>query len=347
MLFTNVSGNRFLRSKAVIVSTKAIRLIVVLLVTLCMHHKAVADQPVRLGTGGSDGTYFPIGSLIAAEINRRQLKLDGDVPLIVVPQRSNGSVANINDLSLKLLEIGLAQADVINLEYYSGDCAATCRKDSIAAIGTLYQESLHIVVRADSDINSITDLIGKRVSVDELGSGTHFNAEVILAASGLSLDQIKSIYLKPNDSIERMRRGLLDAIFVVAGYPVAGVRQLVDDNVGRIVALSDELVDQLTEEHLYFSAHSIPANIYSNEKPIDTLSVSAQMIARSDLDEEIVYEITSSLWSSRTLTALASGHLRGVDISAEKALQGIGIPLHRGALRYYNEHNYDTHDVPQ
>jgi len=307
---------------------------------------ASAEKIFRFGTGGNTGTYFAVGELIAGQINRRIP--DSDEQLVVIPQRSTGSVANINDLSEGLLEIGLAQADVVSLAYHGmGQFKNKNLRDTLRAVGSLYQESLHLVVRAGSGIETITDLVGKRVSVDELGSGTQLDAEVVLQASGMPLEEIKLVYLKLDDSIERMRRGVLDAMFVVAGYPVDGVKQIVDDGVGRMMGLSDDLVSRLTTEHLYFSARSIPAGIYLNSEEINTLSVSAQLIVRSDISAAVVFEMTKAIWSQGMLDSLIAGHPRGADISPDTALQGVSIPLHAGALNYYQKHGYDTKEVPR
>lgn len=324
---------------------RSVSVVVLLLMVSC---SVSAEQILRFGTGGNTGSYFPVGSLIAAEINKRSAVPGKTLELTVIPQRSSGSVANINDLSANLLEVGLAQADIISRAYRGmGQFKNRDFKDTLRAVGTLYQESLHLVVRSESDIDSIADLIGKRVSVDELGSGTQLDTEVLLTASGLPLEEIKLVYLKPDDSIERMRRGLLDAMFVVSGYPVDGVRQLVEDGVGRVIGLADELVDQIANQHLYLTAHSIPADIYLNDEKISTLSVSAQMIIRSDISDEVVYEVTKTLWSEEMLNSLIDGHPRGSDINADTALLGVSIPLHSGALLYYDEHGYDLQGVPR
>ncbi len=321
-------------------------LVCLFLVTVSSSH--AAEQIVRFGTGGSDGSYFPVGSVIASGINESSARCCPDSQLLVLPQRSNGSVSNILDLADDLLEIGFAQADVVSLAYQgTGEFAGTELKGKLRTIGTLFQESVHFVASADSNINGVADLNGKRVSVDELGSGTQLDAELILSAGGVSPDGLKLVYLKPTDSIERMRRGLLDAIFIVSAYPVAGVQQLVEDGVGRVVSIGDELVKSLSDEHLYFSAQSIPPDVYSNSEKISTLSVSAQMIVRSDLSDNMVYDLTRNLWSESTLNALVAAHPRGREINADNALQGVVIPLHPGALRYYEEHNYDVSGVPR
>ena len=329
------------------VSQYAIVCIVLALFFNCLG-VARADQVFRFGTGGSDGTYFPIGSLIAAAINEKRVRTESGEQLLVIPQRSSGSVANLVDMSEGLLEAGLAQADVVNLAFHGEEQFENMSAyRNLRTVGTLYHESVHLVVRADSEINEVSDLRGRRVSVDELGSGTQLDVEPILAAFNLSFEDIQPIYLKPVDSIERMRRGLLDAFFVIAGYPLSGIKKLADDGVGRVISLQGENVEKLTDDYLYFTTQIIPKGIYSNELEIPTLSVPAQIIVREDISEHTIYQITKILWNSDTLNSLASGHSKGSEIEAGKALQGIGIPLHRGAARYYREVGFDLNSVPQ
>ena len=320
----------------------------VLAVLFVYHGSVRADQVFRFGTGGSDGAYFPIGSLIAVAINNKQMRTESGEMLTVLPQRSNGSVANLVDISEGLLEAGLAQADVVNLAYHGkGQFENISGYKNLRTVGTLYHESVHLVVRADSEINDLSDLKGKRVSVDELGSGTQLDVEPMLAAYSLSFDDIQPIYLKPVDSIERMRRGLLDAFFVIAGYPVSGVKKLVEDGIGRVVSLQGEPIDKLIYDYDYFTMQIIPAGIYSNGSEIPTLSVPAQIIVREDISENTIYEITKILWSRDALQSLASGHLKGAEIKAIKAIEGIGIPLHKGAERYYREVGFDLNTLPK
>ena len=316
----------------------AIQTVVVLM--FIMVRPAAADEYFRFGTGGTGGTYLPIGSLIADAINKREIQTQGQ-KVVVLPQRSNGSVANLVDISENLLEAGLAQADAVSHVYQGKSVVAEeTAKEKLRTVGALFLESVHLVVAADSGINNIGDLAGKRVSVDELGSGTQIDAEILMAAYGLQRDDVKTIYLKPGDSIDRIRRGTLDAFFVIAGYPLEGVKQLVVDGVGTVIGFTPDVVKELSDDYLYLSRHTIPAGVYMNTSDILTLSVPAEMIVRSDVDADTVYQITQTLWSSDTLQALEAGHPRGADIQSGKALQGIGIPLHDGALRYYREHGF-------
>jgi len=313
------------------------------LVLIISSQTASAGEYFRFGTGGQEGTYLPIGSLIADAINKRKIKTSDDrEELVMLPQRSNGSVANLEDISDGLLEGGLAQADTIN-QVYQGNThvSGNSAKATLRTVGALYLESVHLVVAVDSGIDSIEDLQGMRVSVDELGSGTQVGVETLMDTIGLTRDNVSMIHLKPDDSIDRMRLGKLDAFFMIAGYPLEAVKALVDEGVGRVVSFTPEVVDQLADEYLYISKNSIPSGVYSNDSDILSLGVSAQMIVRANIDTETVYQITKTLWSRDTLATLKEGHPRGGDIRPSTALQGLSIPLHEGARRYYLEQGYD------
>ncbi len=309
------------------------------LVFLSLPGTAVhAEQVFRLGTGGNAGSYFPIGSLVATAVNKQRIKSTDNSELVILPQRSSGSVSNLKDIAAGLLEGGLVQADVASLAYRdAGQFKGSGGDRKLRSIGSLYLESVHVVVAAGSDIQGIADLAGKRVSVDELGSGTQLDVSRILATYGMTFSDILPVYLKTDDAIDRLQRGSLDAFFLISGYPVKGIKQLVDEGVGRLVGLELDQIERLIESYDFFADHAIAAGVYSNESEIPTISVPAQFIVRTNVSEEIVYQITKNLWSSDTLDVLASGHPRGEDINPATALQGIGVPLHPGAIRYYDE----------
>jgi len=190
---------------------------------------AIAEPVIiRLGTGGSGGTYFPIGSLIAKAISGPAgiHKADSfyEPELIAIAQRGTGSASNVIDISEGLLEAGLAQADVVHWAFTgTGPFENQPPRDNLRGLATLYIESVHLVARTDANINSIADLKDKRVSLDELGSGTQLDVVPILAAYGLTTDSFRAVYLKPADAIDRLRNNQLDAFFIIAGFPVTTV----------------------------------------------------------------------------------------------------------------------------
>ena len=308
------------------------------------------DQSLlRLGTGGSGGTYLPIGSLISqalsgsTEVNKSSPHYNPD--LLVISQRSTGSASNVSDISEGLLEAGLAQADVAHWAYNaSGPFEQQQAHRSLRGVATLYLESVHLIVRTDANINSIDDLEGQRVSLDELGSGTRLDILPILLAHGLTQESIKAVYLKPQDAIERLQQNQLDAFFIVAGYPVAAVSKLVSEGKVTVVPITGVHVDKIIETYPYFSVDTIPADTYQNTAAIDTLGVPAQLFVNESLDEKLVYSMTNLLWSPPTLALLKKGHPKGADVQLETALTGMHIPLHAGAKKFYVEQGMLSND---
>ncbi len=292
---------------------------------------AGSDPIFRIGTGGSGGSYFPIGSLIAQE-------LTAHCPVLALAQRSKGSASNVQDIGAGLLEAALAQADVVHWAYHgTAEFKESGPIENLRTVATLYLESLHFVVRTDSGIEGFRDLAGKRVSTDEIGSGTQLNVQQVIRSQGLSEEEIKLVYLKPIDAIDRFRRGALDAFFVVAGYPVNGVSELVEDGVGKILPLEIAVDSPLLTDFPFLTVDEIPQNTYGNSQAVKTLAVPAQLIVDAGLDSDLIYRITQTLWDKKTLAVLSANHPKGGEVAFDSALAGLIAPLHEGAARYYSE----------
>lgn len=303
----------------------------VLAVTATPLRASDSDLIVRIGTGGSGGSYLPIGSLIASSFS----ELDA---ILAVAQRSNGSVANVNDVGDGLLEAALAQSDIVHWAFRGDESFAPAGAiDNLRTLASLYLESVHFVVRADSGITQLRDLSGKRVSTDEIGSGTQINVQHVLRAQGLDQLDIKWVYLKPIDAIDRLRRGALDAFFVVAGYPVAGVTELVEDGIGQLLPLGITPESKLLSDFPFFTLDDIPRQTYGNMDAVSTLAVPAQLIVDENLSDDIVFELTRKLWDDKTLKRLRDNHPKGREVSFASALVGLSAPLHPGAERFYRE----------
>lgn len=300
----------------------------------------------RIGTGGTGGTYYPIGGLIAHAISNppgsRPCEEGGScgVPgLVAIAQSANGSVANINAIGSGTLESGFAQSDVAFWAYTgTGIYAERGKIDSLAAIASLYPESIHLVARQGAGIASVRDLAGKRVSLDEPGSGTLVDARLILDAFGLDEDDIEPDYLKPTPAADKIRDNQLDAFFIVAGYPTGSVAELCASAGCELIPIAGPEVDTLIEEYGFFATDVIPVGTYEGvNQETPTISVAALWVTSSAADEELIYRITEALWNDNSRDLLDKGHAKGRQITLDTALDGVGIPLHPGAERYYRE----------
>ncbi|MEZ5931559.1 MAG: TAXI family TRAP transporter solute-binding subunit [Alphaproteobacteria bacterium] len=326
----------------------ATRLVLAFLASCFLFAPGLSAQDVRffrIGTGGVAGTYYPIGGLIAGIISNppgsRPCEKGGScgVPgLIATAQSSNGSVANVEAVASGELDSGFAQSDIAYWAYSGTEIyEGKPRLENLRAIANLYPESIHLVVRRGAGIDSIQDLKGKRVSLDEQGSGTLVNAQIILDAFGIGEDDIEVRHIKPNFAIAEMRENRLDAYFVTVGYPANSVTELAGTETVDLIPITGPEVDKLLEDHVFFSKDVIPAGTYEGIGEIATLSVGAQWIIAAEADEALVYGMTKALWDPSARTLLDSGHAKGRAITKETALDGIAIPLHPGAERYYRE----------
>ena len=300
----------------------------------------------RIGTGGTAGTYYPVGGLIANAISNPpgsrpcdQGGSCGVAGLVATAVASNGSVANINGIQGGSLESGFTQSDVAYWAYTgTGVYEGKPKVGGLRLIANLYPESIHIVARKGANIRGVADLRGKRVSLDEPGSGTLVDARIILAAFGITEKDIKAEYLKPNQSGDKLRDGGLDAFFFVGGYPTGAIAELAAAGGGiELVPVSGPEIDKMRTQYAFFAPDTIPANTYKGVGEVKTLAVGAQWVTSDKQDAGLVYELTKALWNANSRKLLDTGHAKGKVITRENAVAGAGIPFHPGAERFYKE----------
>jgi TRAP transporter TAXI family solute receptor len=299
----------------------------------------------RIGTGGTAGTYFPIGGLIANAISNppgSRPCADGGscgVPgLIATAVASNGSVANINGIASGSLESGFTQSDVAYWAYTgTGVYEGKPKVDSLRSIANLYPETIHLVARKGAGIKSPADLKGKRVSLDEPGSGTLIDARIVLGAYGLTEKDVSPEYLKPNAAGDRLRDGALDAFFFVGGYPAGAIAELATSSGIELVPIAGPQAEKILGEYKFFAKDNVPAGIYKDVGALETISVNAQWVTSAKQPDELVYNIAKAIWNENSRKLLDAGHAKGKAIRKETALDGLGVPLHPGAEKFYKE----------
>jgi TRAP transporter TAXI family solute receptor len=309
--------------------------------------RARADEVryFRIGTGGPQGTYFPIGGIIAGAISNppgsRACDEGGScgVPgLLATAQSSNGSVDNVNAIGEGRIESGFCQADVAFWALNGASMfAETGPIANLRAIARLYRESVHLVARAGAGIARIEDLAGKRVALGEEGSGTLVDARSILAAFGIDEATFEPVLLKPEKASTALIDDQIDAFFIIAGYPTAAVRDLAETIAISLVPIAGAALDELLRQQPFFTRDFVSFGVYDGVNTTETLSVGALWLVAAEQDEELVHGITAALWHDTTRRLLDEGHEKGKDIRLEYALQGVPVPLHSGAERYYRE----------
>jgi len=302
----------------------------------------------RIGTGGAGGTYFPIGGIIANAISNppgsRACDEGGNcgVPgLVAIAQSTNASAHNVNAIQAGQMEAGLTGAATLHFAYngigkYEGDA-----KPDLRVIANLFPEDLHLVLPKDSTLDGLAALEGKRVGIAQAGSGTQIAVELILGDHGITRDNIDEAELNNSQSAERISDGQLDAYFYAAGTPVAAMIQLDNTKGMELYSFTEEEVRQANETVPYYVPSTIAAGVYPGVAyDVNTVAVSGMLVTNANQSEDLIYEITKALWSSTARKLLDNGHPKGRAITLETALlgvDGIGVPLHPGAERFYRE----------
>ncbi|AVR00680.1 TAXI family TRAP transporter solute-binding subunit [Oceanobacillus sp. M65] len=282
---------------------------------------------LQMLTGGTSGTYYPLGGEMAKIIS-------DETGMETNAVSSNASADNMISLQEGEAELAFVQTDVAanaidGVNSFDGNPV-----DNVSAIGSLYPETIQIVTAADSGIASVEDLAGKTVSVGAPGSGTFVNAEQILEIHGMTMDDINQENLDFGESTGGIQDGNIDAAFITSGTPTGAVEGLAATVDISIVPIEQEKVDALVEEYPYYAADTVPAETYSGQaEEVNTVAVLAMLAVTNSLSEDAVYDITKAIYENTDGMA----HAKAEFISTDSALDGIGIDVHPGAQKYFDE----------
>lgn len=300
---------------------------------------------IRIGTGATGGSYFPVGGLIANVISSppgsAPCELSGScgVPgLVAAAVSTQGSVENAQAVAEGKLDLALCQADVAFFAYTgTGPWAPKPPLKNLRVIANLYPEHLHAVVRRDSRLSSIAQMRGKRINLGEQNSGTLSVARWVLRAHNVPPSTLTASFLTLNRASSLLVEGKLDGFFMIGGTPLTAVTDIAESLPIAILPVGEAIAAQLIQQHRFFARSVIPDGTYPGVGAVETLAVGAQLIGTAVMDERFVNAITQALWDPRNRPILDGGHPLGKLIRRDTALDGLAIPLHPGAARYYEQ----------
>jgi len=288
-----------------------------------------ADTKMILSTGGTAGTYYPFGGAMARIWNT---KIPG---MNVTAQTTGASAENIRLVNKKEAELALVQSDTLDFAYNAKESFKEPIK-SMSAIAVLYPEIIQVVVRTDSPIKSIADLKGKKVGVGAPGSGTEANFRQLMDIYGLAKGDVNSQYLSFSESAEAFKDRHIDAFIVTAGIPNAAIMDISTQHEVRILNIPADMAAKLTVKYPFLAAVKVPAGTYKNQtQDAATVAVNAVLIVGNDTPADVVYNLTKALFDNQA--ELASAHAKGKELNLQNAVQGVSIPFHPGAMKYYKE----------
>lgn len=300
-----------------------------MLVVIMIFSGCGGKVTLKMATGGTTGTYYAYSGAVSQVLASKIDNISFDV------QSTGASKANIFLVADKEADIAIVQNDVMyyaskGIDLFEGEGAV----EGFSAMAGCYAEVCQIVSK--SNINSIEELKGKRVSVGDIGSGCEFNAHQILEAYGFTFDDIQVNNLSFGDSATALKDDKIDAFFCVAGAPTTAIVELATSNSIKILEIDDEHADKLIADYPFYTKFDVPGGAYKGvDSNVQTVAVVATYIVSNDLSEKVVYDMTKALFENAA--EIAKAHPKGAELNAEYSVSGISIPIHPGALKYYKE----------
>ncbi len=283
---------------------------------------------IRFGSAGEGGVYEGIVQAYSEVLQEE------DHRFVMKPTNTAGSIANIRLLSEKYIQAGIAQGDIIDLMYTGALSHDGEIYQGYSAIASLYTEAVQIVTLKDAGIASISDLEGKTVSVGEEESGTLIDAEAVLRVYGYSTNDVRQLHMDYTQAVDALLSGEIDAMFVTLGTPNQLLKDLSEKAEIQWLSLDAVQKKRLLSSYSYFTEVTIPAGTYNGQtEEVSTIGVKAILLASNELSSSIVEEMTKVLFAHGD-TILSNAGLQETLVE-EEAVQGITIPFHPGAKKYY------------
>lgn len=284
---------------------------------------------LSLGTAGTGGIYYPIGGALASRLTV------ADSLRQYTAEVTGGSVENVNRLREGQIDLGFALAVTVFEAHEGGQDYETPFTD-LRVIAPLYANLVHVLVPRGSTVTSLSELAGARISVGSAGSGTEQVARQILEVYGFTYDDVDARYLTFSESAASLRDGAIDAAIISVGYPAAAVLEATTTGGARLISIERERIESLRKRYPYYSQGEIPAGAYPGvEEDISTIAMMNWIVAREDLDPEVVRLLLDILRNDRE--TLAQVHEMAGQIRVDD-LADAPIPLHPGAEAWLAEH---------
>ncbi|PJX13673.1 C4-dicarboxylate ABC transporter substrate-binding protein [Halomonas sp. 141] len=294
-------------------------------------------QQLSIATGGTGGVYYPIGGGFAEMINNH---IDGAQATAEV---TGASVENMGLIMRGDADLALVLADTAYQAYTGTGDFEGRQIENTRALASVYPNAVQLVTLAESDIHSIADLAGKRVSVGAPGSGTELNARALLEANGVSYSDFTPQRLNFNETADAIRDGDIDAGFWSVGPPTSSILNLAATRDIRLIGLSDEEIANAQEVEAVFAPYELAAGMYDGmDEAVQTIGIPNVLVVNADMDEELAYQLTHLLFEN--IDELIAVHPAANDTTVEFTMGSTPVPLHPGAIRYFEEAGADIPD---
>ena len=294
-----------------------------------------AGQDILIGGGSVTGVYYQVALNVCNLLNKHSSDKYN-----CVGRPALGSVFNIRAVKRTLLDFGVAQSDR-NYEASRGHGDWDGKPmDDLRSVFSMHPETVLLVTRADTGINSVSDLKGKTVNIGNPGSGQRGNAEDVLRLYGIDRDNdIKAQGLQQQEASRALIDKKIDAFFYTVGNPSAAIEEPANSTQIKIIPINDASIYTFVDERPYYVMTTIPAGTYKGvDVDVETYAVTATVVTSANASEEMVYDTVKTVFDN--LDELKGTHAAFRVLTPESMLKGLAAPIHDGAMKYYKEQGW-------
>tara|TARA_R110002167_G_scaffold64548_1_gene182630 strand:+ start:11886 stop:12875 length:990 start_codon:yes stop_codon:yes gene_type:complete len=302
---------------------------------------ANAEQSyMTIGTGGQTGVYYVVGQSMCRLVNRGT----DEHGIKCTAPSTGGSVANINAIRQGQLDLGVAQSD---WQFYALNGSKhesfieQGKFEDLRALFSLHSEPFTVVARADSGVETFDDLVGKRVNLNNPGSGTRGTMEVIMAEKGWTRDSFKlAAELKSSEQAQALCDNKLDVILSNVGHPSGIIKEATTSCDTKLIPVTGPVIDKLIAENDFYAPAVIKGGLYrGNDNDINTFGNAATMVSSAKVDADTVYQIVKAVFDN--FDNFKRLHPAFANLDPKQMISnGLSAPLHEGAIRYYKEQGW-------
>ncbi|WP_243544328.1 TAXI family TRAP transporter solute-binding subunit [Pseudodesulfovibrio tunisiensis] len=287
---------------------------------------------LAFGGGPTGGTFNFFANKMSSEISNTYNYLD------ISPKGSGGSAENLRTLNKNAVDMGIV---------YSGDAFLGRNAklpndpnyyDGVQALAFLYGAPAQLITHRGANINSVHDLVGRTVAVGNPGSGAALAAERFFRHLGI-WDRIGHRTLGYSQAAADFSDKRIDAFWVLVGYPNSSIIEAATRSRVKLVDLhTDAVKSGFYDKYPFYTRVVIPAGTYEGQTaPVETFQDAALWCASEKLDAEIVQDGLTAVFSEQGIKDIITAHKAARDMSVQHALTGISIPLHPGAVSFWQE----------
>jgi TRAP transporter TAXI family solute receptor len=302
--------------------------IAIAIASLFSLNTMVNAEELRIGTASQGGAFYPVGQAVSTLVTNHAEGLE------MVPVVTQGSVQNPKLVHSGEVDIGITNNNLAVLANKGIGAYEKSGAMALRGIGALHPSVLHMITLADSDINTVADLKGKKIALGPAGGGTIPFAKQVLEVHDLQLSDITPSFLSYADGFSQLSDGNVDAAFALSGYPASAVMQARVNKELKFIELAPGLLDKVLVQYPNYSQVKVAKEVYDMRADGTAIGVNNILFVRADLDEEKAYKITKAIYSNMEEFKQINALAKQIDVEHSKQLK---IPLHPGAARYFNE----------